>query len=169
MERPNCVTKDSVPLIYFSQLQNEWYQKKIVKKLKIVPNQNIINRLVVGLNHAINHCPQTGCEYFVTLDLRDSVKNRNYIRYFVFDEVHNINGLKKFSGAVLRMSQLTCLEAMVVFALTLKKREKNTKIYSFAEDTSTLLPVKITTDMTYEKALTHCQNNTVGFVINGRW
>lgn len=67
------------------------------------------------------------------------------------------------------MNQLTCLEAMVLFALTLKKREKNTKIYTFGDDKNTLLPVKITTDMSFEKALSHCQNNTVGFIICRCW
>lgn len=70
--------------LFSSTLQNDWYQKKIVKKLKIVPNQNIIKRLIVGLNHAINHCPQTGCEYLVTLDLRESVKKRKLLKDICF-------------------------------------------------------------------------------------
>lgn len=56
------------------------------------------------------------------------------------------------------MSQVTCLDAMVMFALAFRKREKNTKIYTFVQDENSMAPVKLTTDMTFEKALTHCES-----------
>lgn len=59
------------------------------------------------------------------------------------------------------MNQMTCLEAMVLFALTYRKREKNTKLYSFSDDPNKLLPIKLTTDMSFEKALSHCETLTV--------
>lgn len=63
-----------------------------------------------------------------------------------------------FTDPVLRMGQATCLEMMVLLALTYRKREKNTKIYSFGGDENTLVPVKLTADMTFEKALNHCES-----------
>lgn len=58
---------------------------------------------------------------------------------------------------VLRMNQVTCLEAMVLLALSFQKREKHTKIYTFSEDVNTLLPIKFDTEFTFEKALSHCR------------
>lgn len=59
------------------------------------------------------------------------------------------------------MNQMTCLEVMVLFALTLKKREKNTKIFTFVAKNDNLLPLKITAGMTFEEALAYCQEHTV--------
>ncbi|XP_037037205.1 60 kDa SS-A/Ro ribonucleoprotein [Bradysia coprophila] len=124
---------------YNETVKNKWYQKKKVKKLGLVTSPTITERLLVGVNHATNSSPQTGCDFCITLDLRESAKKR----------------------AVLRMKQVTCLEAMVLFALTFQKRERNTSIFSFTPHEDVLMPIPFTTDMTFEQALTYCEKLVV--------
>lgn len=47
-------------------------------KLKLIPNQCIIQRLNVAVNSALNSSPQTGCDFLITLDMRESAKRRNF-------------------------------------------------------------------------------------------
>lgn len=142
-------------------MQSDWYQKKKVTKLNLVPNAAIIKRLIIAVNHSLNSSPPTGCDFFITLDLRQSVKKRNFLLHLILRRQPNISF--SLPDAVLRMNQVTCLEAMVLLALTFRKREKNTKIYSFGDNEDTLLPIKLTTDMTFEKALSHCETLLVSF------
>ncbi len=144
-------------MIFFG-FQNEWYQKKKVKKLKLEPNPTVTKRLLVGVNHAMLTSPQTGCDFCITLDMRESVKKRKFCWHVSsFQPFAYFNSFLSSIDTVLRMNQVTCLEMMVLLALTFRKREKNTKIFSFSQDDNSLLPINLTTDMTLEKALTHCE------------
>lgn len=128
-------------------------------KRGLVPNPTIIKKLKIAVDVSLNSSPQTGCDYFIALDLRQSAK-KSIISRANFHR--QLNKLHFRLGTVLRMNQVTCLEAMVLLALSIRKLEKNTKIYSFSENENIMSPVKLNVDMNFEQALSHCEPLLVG-------
>ena len=78
-----CMRGGFYILSFSSVLQNKWYQNKKVKKLGLVTSPQIVQQLLIGVDHAINSSPQTGCDFCITLDLRASAKKRNFLQLCV--------------------------------------------------------------------------------------
>lgn len=56
---------------------------------------------------------------------------------------------------------MNCMEAAVLIALSIVKREKNVRVYTFTEDKTRLKPVNMSEKDSFEKAYTYCVKNSV--------
>lgn len=58
-------------------------------------------------------------------------------------------------------SAMNCMEASVLLALSIVKREKNVRVFTFTEDKTRLKPVSISEKDSFEKAYKYCVENSV--------
>lgn len=56
---------------------------------------------------------------------------------------------------------MTCMEAAVLLTLSIVKREKYVRVYSFTSDKTRLKPLAISEKDNFEKAYKYCVDNSV--------
>ncbi|XP_052868061.1 RNA-binding protein RO60 [Anopheles cruzii] len=116
------------------------YKSKIKEKQQrenkgayIIPPFDVFNMFDEIVDYSLSHHPKTGARYYIALDLR---------------RAH----LKKH---VLRSCIVKCIEASILMAFSIFKREKKVTVVAFSEDEKTLRPVEFRQDMTWSQALEH--------------
>uniref|UniRef100_A0A182MMD2 TROVE domain-containing protein n=1 Tax=Anopheles culicifacies TaxID=139723 RepID=A0A182MMD2_9DIPT len=101
---------------------------------KCPPVKEVQESLEAALEHSLNHHPKTGVRYYIALDLR-----------CVYDR-------KK----IFRNEVITCLQASVLLAFSIFKREKNVTVVAFTDEVDKLVPVNFEPTMTLEQATKQC-------------
>lgn len=70
-------------------------------------------------------------------------------------------------GSVFGMNNVTCMDAMVLIALWLVKREKNITLRTFSDVPDNLKMLTISERDNFDNAYKYCMANTVRFFSNG--
>lgn len=125
--------------VRYNDTRNEEWRVKRMKEIKNDPNPQIIKRLQMALNHSYGHFPRTGLRYFITIDLKKAYTKR--------------------TSAV--KDEFTCMEASVMLAFSLLKREKDVTVMAFSETEGKLQAVPIGRDMNFDKAMSNCNEASV--------
>lgn len=118
---------------YLDSVKEEYRVKKLPK---IVPNPGICKKLKAAFEQSFEFAPVLGQRIIVTIDNRHGLYQKNIISRH-------------------KHPHISVLEASLVIALTLLKREKDVRVLTFTE--TGIEPLAIQKSMSFEEAYKFCQ------------
>lgn len=119
---------------YAEPIKEKYHHNKVLPR-NLDHSHKISKALISALNVSMHHVPKIGSRIFLTIDIKRS----------------------SFKKPILGARNVLCIEACLVLALSLMKKEKVT-VMMFTEKENVLAEVPLTRDMTFDKALNVCKS-----------